>query len=210
MDKDYDPYSKENRRKHFDPDAVEHIRNFILGSIDIGPFGGGGPLTAAIKAFEVPMQQYTKMTDEEKEELFWSPAIATLGIAFEVKRVTDGLEKLEKRIDALQDVLDFDVMQEVYNIVDDAFSVASSMVGTHGHAGLIQGYEKALEDSARNAARSKFKEQKAKVFEHYDELMKFDHFKNGSRAAISRKIAEQPGVTVNEITIGRWIKAEKE
>ncbi len=66
----------------------------------------------------------------------------------------------------------------------------------------------AISNQASNAAKARNKDQKQKVITRYHELLKYEHFKNGSRASIARKIASEPGITVTETTVGRWIKAE--
>lgn len=94
--------------------------------------------------------------------------------------------------------------------VDRALRLGFLMTQELAHGAMDAGKSVALKEAASKAARSRNKDQKQKVIARYHELLEYAHFKNGSRASIARKISSEPGITVTEITIGRWIKAETE
>lgn len=94
--------------------------------------------------------------------------------------------------------------------VDRALRLGFIMAYELAYGALDAGKAIALKEAASKAAKARHKGQKQKVIARYHELLKYEHFKNGSRASIARKIASEPGITVTEITVGRWIKAEVE
>lgn len=123
-------------------------------------------------------------------------------VALNIKATFEALDRFRQRLN------DEDVYLDILGLLENVLFFSQGMLLHTAHTESQRARGQAASELASRAAKAKFKPDKEKVIKRYYELMQHDHFRNGSRASVARKIASEPGITVTEGTIDGWIKAE--